>query len=95
MQAQLDAHFVEEETEILPLASAHMSAEEWGALPGHAMAHFSGDKIWLILGLIFEQMTDEQLADTMTLLPPPVVDMWKTTGKASFDDFVARVRHAN
>lgn len=92
LRDQLDAHFLEEEQEILPLASAHMSAEEWGALPGHAMAHFSGDKIWLILGLIFEQMTEEQLAETMQLLPPPVVEMWTTSGEAAFDEFVARVR---
>ena len=36
--------------------------EEWGALPGHGMANFHGDKIWLILGLIRERMNDEQRA---------------------------------
>ena len=31
-------------------------------LPGHGMAAFDGDKIWLILGLIRERMNDEQRA---------------------------------
>ncbi|MGA8014323.1 MAG: hypothetical protein WCB85_00195 [Candidatus Dormiibacterota bacterium] len=56
------------------------------------MAHFTGDKVWLILGLIFEPMSPEELASTFTLLPPPVVEMWRTSGKAAFDGFVGRVR---
>lgn len=92
---ELAVHFGEEEAEILPLASANMSPEEWGALPGHAMAHFTGDKLWLILGLVLETMTDEERAFVLTLLPPPVVDMWTTTGRASFDDFMAVVRPAH
>lgn len=94
LRGELDKHFRQEEDEILPLASRNMSAEEWGVLPGHAMAHFTGDKIWLILGLVFEQMNDEELAFTFTLLPPPVVAMWKTSGKAAFEEFMGRVRPA-
>ena len=91
---ELGKHLGEEETEILPLASRNMSPEEWGALPGHAMAHFTGDKIWLVLGLVFEQMTPEQLAFTFALLPPPVVEMWHGSGRAAFDEFIATVRQA-
>lgn len=90
--AELGRHLGEEETEILPLASRHLSEEEWGALPGHAMSHFTGDKIWLVLGLIFEQMAPAQLAFTLTLLPPPVVEMWNGSGRAAFDEFIAVVR---
>ena len=92
LRDELEVHFGEEEAEILPLASANMSPEEWGALPGHAMAHFSGDKIWLILGLVLEQMSDEARATTLKLLPPPAVEMWTTMGEAAFNDFIARVR---
>jgi len=94
LEAELDKHFAEEEAEILPLASRHMSPEEWGALPGHAMAHFTGDKIWLILGLVFEQMSDEELAVTLTVLPPPVVEMWTTSGEKAFKKFIEQVRQA-
>ena len=47
---QLVRHLDEEEERVLPLAAANLSMEEWGALPGHGMANFHGDKIWLILG---------------------------------------------
>lgn len=94
LEAEIDKHFAEEEREILPLASRYMSPEEWGALPGHAMAHFTGDKIWLILGLVFEQMSHEELAFTLTLLPPPVVEMWKMSGEEAFKEFIGTVREA-
>lgn len=92
LDAVLEHHLGEEEAEILPLASRHISPEEWGSLPGHAMQHFSGDKIWLVLGLVFEQMTPDQLTVTLTHMPPPVVDMWNASGRAAFDDFIAAVR---
>jgi hemerythrin-like domain-containing protein len=92
LAAEIDVHFGEEEAEILPLASRNMSPEEWGQLPGHAMQHFTGDKIWLVLGLVFEQMTPEQLAITLQHMPPPVVQMWDSTGRAAFEEFIAAVR---
>lgn len=95
LRAEIDRHFAEEEAEVLPLASRYVSPEEWGALPGHAMAHFNGDKLWLILGLIFEQLPPEVVTTLLTsVLPPPVVDMWEGSGKAAFADFIGRVRTA-
>ncbi len=90
--AEVEAHFAEEEAEILPVASRTMSPDEWGQMPGHAMRHFTGDKLWLILGLVFEQMTPEQLEVTLAHMPPPVVEMWNTSGKAAYDEFITRVR---
>ncbi len=63
-------------------------------MPGHAMAHFTGDKIWLILGLAFEQMSAEQLVSTLEHLPAPVAEMWRTSGKTAFETFIAGVRTA-
>ncbi len=95
LHAELDVHFGEEEREILPLASKNLSPEEWGALPGHAMGHFTGDKIWLILGLVLEPMTSEQRQFTLSLLPPPAVEMWTTMGEAAFNEFITRVRQTD
>jgi hypothetical protein len=89
---ELNAHLDQEEGEILSIAAAHLSPEEWGALPGHGMAHFTGDKIWLILGLIRENMTDEQRAEMLAHMPPPAVDMWTNMGNAAFDQMMAEVR---
>jgi hypothetical protein len=97
--SHLNEHLAEEEQKVLPLASEHLSMEEWGALPGHGMANFNGDKIWLILGLIRERMTDPQRAAMTAHLPPPALEMWTNFGEQAFNDYasvveVAVVNHA-
>jgi hypothetical protein len=84
-------HLSEEEQKVLPLAAAHLSPEEWGALPGHGLANFHGDKIWLILGLIRERMTEEQRAAMLAHMPPPAVDMWTGFGEQAFKDYATVV----
>jgi hypothetical protein len=81
---QLNAHLDEEETDALPLCAEKLSIEDWGALPGHAMANFHGDKMWLIWGLIRERMTDGQRAAMLEHAPPPAVEMWTTFGEQAF-----------
>ena len=84
-------HLGEEEQELLPLAAEHLSVEEWGALPGHGLANFHGDKIWLILGLIRERMTDEQRAAMLEHMPPPAVEMWTGFGEQAYKDYSSEV----
>lgn len=91
LNAQLVDHLDEEEEAVLPLAAANLSAEEWGALPGHGMANFHGDKIWLILGLIRERMNDEQRAAMLEHMPPPALEMWNGFGEQAFKDYTAVV----
>jgi len=91
LNAQLVDHLDEEEEEVLPLAAENLSAEEWGALPGHGMANFCSDKIWLILGLIRERMNDEQRAAMLEHMPPPAVEMWTGFGEQAFKDYSALV----
>jgi iron-sulfur cluster repair protein YtfE (RIC family) len=93
-EAQLEAlgshlgdHLSEEEQKVLPLAGEYLSMEEWGALPGHGMANFHGDKIWLILGLIRERMTDEQRAMMSEHMPPPALEMWNGFGEQAFKEY--------
>ena len=89
--SHLSEHLAEEEQKVLPLAGANLSMEEWGALPGHGMAAFDGDKIWLILGLIRERMTDEQRAAMMAHMPPPALEMWTGFGEQAFKEYSAVV----
>ena len=92
LQDVLIPHLDEEEEKVLPIAGAHLSMEEWGALPGHGLASFQGDNIWLILGLIREQMNDHQRQQMLAHMPPPVADAWRTTGEAEFQAFITDVR---
>jgi len=87
----LGRHLDEEERNVLPLCAAHLSAEEWGAQPGHGMALFSGDKIWLILGLIRQRMTPAQRDEMLAHMPPPAGEMWTSFGEKAFDELMTRV----
>jgi hemerythrin-like domain-containing protein len=88
----LRPHLAEEETLILPLAAQHISADEWAELPAHGVANFSGDKLWLILGLILEAMTPEQVTGLLAGMPAPVLEFWTSFGRPQFESFIATVR---
>jgi hypothetical protein len=88
----LGAHLDEEERTILPLAGDHLTAEEWGELPAHGMQHFRGERIWLVLGLIREQMTAAQRQAMDAHMPPPVREFWVNTGEPQFQAFIADIR---
>jgi iron-sulfur cluster repair protein YtfE (RIC family) len=85
--SHLSEHLAEEEQNVLPLAGANLSIEEWGAMPAHGMAAFDGDKIWLILGLIRERMTNEQQAAMTAHMPPPALEMWTGFGEQAFKEY--------
>jgi hemerythrin-like domain-containing protein len=89
---RLTQHLDEEERDMLPLCAAHLSMEEWGALPAHAMGNFAGDKPWLALGLVFEQMTPEQRQNALDHMPPPAREMWTGMGESAFATLIADVR---
>jgi len=91
LRAQLVAHLDDEEATVLPLCAEHMRPEEWGELPGHAMAGYQGDKIWLILGLIRQRMTDEQRTAMLEHMPPPPREMWTGFGENAFNELSSQV----
>ncbi|MDP9075548.1 MAG: hemerythrin domain-containing protein [Actinomycetota bacterium] len=87
----LGSHLDDEEREVLPLCAQHLSPQEWGALPGHVMAAFAGDKVWLVLGLVSERMTAKQRDEMWAHMPPAVLDMWLGFGERAFTDLMAAV----
>ena len=89
--AVLLAHLDQEEAFIVPLAAQYIFAPEWGELPGHALRNFSGDKMWLVLGLVREQMSTEQVEMMDRHMPLPVVLMWREH-EGEFNDFVMALR---
>jgi hemerythrin-like domain-containing protein len=84
-------HLDEEERLLLPLCATNLSEAEWGALPGHALGSFDGDKVWLILGLIREQMNDGQRDRMLANMPPPAVEMWNGFGQAAYGELMTEV----
>ena len=85
-------HLDHEEAEVVPLIGRCITVAEWGEMSATAFQLFSGDKVWLVIGLIQEQMLAEENATMEANMPPPVHDFWVGTGRATFDGFVAGLR---
>jgi hemerythrin-like domain-containing protein len=88
----LRPHLSEEEDLVLPVASAWLSPEEWGQLPGHALQAFQGDKPWLAVGLIREQLTSEEQDAMLSRMPLPVQTLWTEQWEPAFASFIIEVR---
>ncbi len=87
----LEPHLADEETQLLPFCAQTLTIEEWGALPGHALSQYQGDKMWLVIGLIMEQRTPADQQVMLEHMPPPVVEMWNAMGHRSFHEMAAKV----
>jgi hemerythrin-like domain-containing protein len=92
LDAGLTPHLDEEERDILPIAAQCINVAEWGELPAHGMRSFRGDKMWLIIGLIQEQMSPSHRADMEAHMPPPMLEFWRSDGRGMFDSYVAELR---
>jgi hemerythrin-like domain-containing protein len=88
----LRPHLEEEENLVLPIASAWISPEEWGEIPGHALRSFQADKPWLALGLIRERLTEEQSAAMLAGMPPQLQTVWTEQWEPAFTAFIGEVR---
>ena len=80
LDVALTAHLNQEEQDLLPLIAGNITVEEWGELPAHAMGHFRGDNMFLIIGLVRDKMTEEQRDRMLDAMPPPAVAAWKAVG---------------
>lgn len=88
----LRPHLGEEETYVLPVATSWISPEEWGQLPAHALQTFQGDKPWLAIGLIREQLTTDQRDRMLSGMPPEVQALWTEQWEPAFSAFITDVR---
>lgn len=89
---ELAAHLAEEERRILPIVADHLTVDEWAELPKHGMQNFRGDKLWLIVGLIQEQMPPAGVEHMNAAMPEPVRAFWLGEGRRQYEEFVGLVR---
>jgi hemerythrin-like domain-containing protein len=89
---QLGEHLDDEERLVLPLAADHISPEEWRELPAHGMRTFAGDKQWLVIGLIQEQLPPPAVEAMTEAMPDPIRDAWLGEGRQRYADFIAQLR---
>ncbi len=92
IDAVLRPHLGDEETTVLPIASAWISQDEWAQLPGHALQSFSADKPWLALGLVRERLTQEERDQMLSGMPPQLQIVWTEQWEPAFTEFIGQVR---
>jgi hypothetical protein len=88
----IEGHFSEEEEGVLPVAARCVTPPEWASMPGHAMSHYTGTRIWLPFGLALEAMPEQLQANVLGHLPPPVSQMWSGGGADAFATEMAEIR---
>lgn len=92
LKTTLLEHLDHEEAEVVPLIGQCITVDDWDVLSGTAFGMFSGDKVWLAVGLIQEQMLAAENTKMEANMPPPVHDFWMNSGRALFQDFVGELR---
>ncbi len=92
LETSLLDHLDHEEAEVVPLIGQCIDVAEWGEMSATAFQRFTGDKVWLVLGLIQEQMLPEENAGMEANMPPPVRDFWVGSGRGMFQEYVAELR---
>lgn len=88
----LAEHLDEEESRILPLVRAHLTAAEWQQVGERAFEGFSDDEKATALGLLEEVATPEEVAMMTDDLPLPIRVLWRLDGRRRFTRQMARVR---
>lgn len=94
-QAELVASF---HGNVLSLLRAHHEGEDElltprlaERLPAQAGLISAVAKLWLILGLTRQQLSDTHRGDMDAHLPPPIAAMWAGAGEALFQQFVTQL----
>ncbi len=85
-------HLDHEEADVVPLIGQCIDVAEWGAMSANAFQRFSGDKPWLVIGLIQEQLLPTENATMEANMPPPARDFWLGTGRGMFEEYVGALR---
>ena len=89
--AALVEHLDEEETRVVPLMRAHITAEEWTRFGQEAFEKFTNDEKLIATGTLEEVASPEE-ADWFTGdLPLPIKVMWRLVGRRKYARYMRRV----
>ena len=95
LSAALDEHLAEEENEVLPLVSEHLTQAEWNALGERGQESLpKGSKAFVFLGGILKDASPAEQKRFLAMLPIPVRLSWKLFGAGIYRRANARL-HAS
>ena len=92
IDATLRPHLTDEENTVVPLCGQWISADEWAELPAHGLMSFRGDKPWIIVGLLAEQLPAVKMQAMIAEMPNDVRTMILEQWLPAFDAFIEEVR---
>jgi hypothetical protein len=90
----LTAHLSAEEDDVLPLVAEHISQEEWDEMGKRFTADTPKDKLMLFLGALLEEATPDERAHMLGNLPAPARVAWRLIGRRSYEKRVRLLRGA-
>lgn len=90
--AALLEHLELEEREILPLASRHVTHDEWEQLGKHGSSHMRRDQLPLMFGALLEDATEEERTMMLGKQPLPIRILLTVLGQRQYRRYVTRVR---
>jgi hemerythrin-like domain-containing protein len=92
LSAALDEHLHDEEVYLLPIMEDHLTVAEWKAFGTNAAKTMDKRKGLFWIGLMFEDITDEEYARFWAGLPFYVRMGYRVAGPTQYANGVARVR---
>jgi hypothetical protein len=84
----LGRHLDDQASLVLPLAAEHLTGQEWAALTAYILDHVTGDRPWLVMGLVRAQLTQARSAAQLAAMPVPAQEFWLVVGRAQYEAFV-------
>lgn len=85
-------HIEEEEAQILPLASEHLSQAEWDALGKHGLSSTPPKRRLLTLARILDETTDAERLQFLRSIPPPIRLAYKVIGRRQYARELVEIR---
>lgn len=85
-------HLDAEESEILPLVSAHITSAEWAELGQRSFDKFPRSAMPIMHGTMLEVASAEEGAEFSAKLPAIARVMWRLAGRRQYGRYIRRVR---
>ncbi|MFE2282992.1 hemerythrin domain-containing protein [Streptomyces sp. NPDC059443] len=88
----VDAHFDEEEREVLPLVAGVVSPEEWAMVGEAARTAVPKSKLFTVLGMILKDADAQEREMIIGEMPLPPRVIWRAVGERNFRRRELRLR---
>ncbi len=87
------SHFDEEEAQVLPLVTVHLTAHEWEAFDQRAGDKFPKNAMPIMVGQLLEVATPDEAAMFLRDVPPPARLLWHLIGRRQYRRYISLIEH--